>query len=1522
MSTGGFPIPSSTTPGTLPGYVLDTGTVSDPTNPQVMNIGSATPINIPISYGRRAIFGCVVWSGNFNVTADSSGNVADTCDFAVAFGYPGVPQDEISEVQIARLWIEASTTLSSDGTAGQLIFDRTTPGGFALSPNLDFTIYTGTETQMPDETIVKANGADLTPPMRGMIYVVFKKFNMAQYNLRSIPQLRADLVDINAPVDYFVPFAESGVSAVDTLSMDVIPDDGNTVTIDGQIYTLVSGNSDAPNKVKIGTNISGTFNNLIAAINNSGNDGAGTYGVGTIQNVGVSAAPGLAAGTMDITARLSGVAGNSIAVSADLISGSWKTPTLTGATGVSYALPNMKPITVDWSRQRAYFTSLDGGGFVTLRVYDITGLKEVVCLTICDENGTPIPEALVNYLWIWEVHEPSGVIFTTYGGTANNVQMITINPNTGRITSRLGTVSLAFPTVRNPDLISFPTRIRFGMSTWNGTSLMMGSASGTGYFAFVTTIFNDIFCFAIGPDGTIIPAVTYGNGSTQLRNFWFTTGSFPGNISAFALFDEVYTNNTTPGTTQLFGFQSFTETYGFSAYCGIGNSIYVAYWATIDPNFDALGYFSLNRYGAVTIPVLFDTFSAGSGIQKLVWNKAAREMLCFYTDAALKQHLVRYVIVPTPYGINGIFPVLTKVYDVIVPSITVPAFETGHQDSKWEVGMYGYESGAASCVIVNTQDGSYRTYELSSYVTYSADFATNEAAIPNTFTFDSGGADGSQPFAPAGGYFVCRPSVGGGVVSAGLMYVDGILNVRVPLASLLRWLALSAGYTPDQIYVSPSIDDLIIGCLIDVQTDIFQAIQTLGIIFNFQYFESEQLIKFVRTPTGDALDIKANLTIDNIAPSAGGSTSGGETVTDQEALLVDLQPDSVTPTSISLTFFDFTNDFQASTVVAKRTVFPFSLEKDNLQNSYTIPIIMLPSDAFDKVYKALYVLETQRLTATFRTGFEFLLLEPTDAISLNVNGITYLMALYESTINDDYSLSLGGTALGSDNVTLPSIEDIPPGPGPGPGIAGPQVVETIVIDSAILSIMDDPGTSALAVYLVGYGSNWTSANFYYGVDNSPASIFGSVNRGAAVGFVQSKIIDTGMENFTDENATISIQLVDPTISSAFVSATDDDLLSGLNTALIGNKGSWEVIQYKNVTDLGGGSLLLTGIVRGRRDTEHNMGNHKSGCYFIAVQQPTMPQLQTISESDLGKQAIFFAKNSSQNLISSTQTLNINTTSRKPWSPADYSVVFDTDHFIISWARRTKLDAPLLDGSGIVPLEFPTENFEVDIYDQHTGLVAKTLTVAGAETVNYTETSFLADIFPHKSYIQPLLNPGAELYTTDWTASAGAIYATNGIVNSGLLSFSNAASPALAYQNVAVAAGLDTAIDAGNAKCLLSWYQDGGVTDAAATSAMDVAFYDGSSALISTVIGVQQHIDNGTGTMTHREMIVPIPALTRTIRPIINMPHSGSVYIDDIALTIWVKDLATPTMTLAVYQISDDVLIGRGEGVIKTIDIAY
>uniref|UniRef100_A0AB74UL88 Host specificity protein n=1 Tax=Caulobacter phage BL57 TaxID=3348355 RepID=A0AB74UL88_9VIRU len=138
---------------------------------------------IPEIYGTARVAGNMIWSKPFTEKkkkkrAGKGGSYYNQytyfCDFAMGFCKGPVKE-------IRRLWAD-----------GKVIYDTT--GGSEVVDNnkYRFRFYAGDEEQLPDSLVSEDKGLDYAPAYRGLCYVVFDDFALADFGNR-IPQIMAEV---------------------------------------------------------------------------------------------------------------------------------------------------------------------------------------------------------------------------------------------------------------------------------------------------------------------------------------------------------------------------------------------------------------------------------------------------------------------------------------------------------------------------------------------------------------------------------------------------------------------------------------------------------------------------------------------------------------------------------------------------------------------------------------------------------------------------------------------------------------------------------------------------------------------------------------------------------------------------------------------------------------------------------------------------------------------------------------------------------------------------------------------------------------------------------------------------------------------------------------------------------------------------------------------------------------------------------------------------------------------------------
>lgn len=215
----------------------------------------------------------------------------------------------------------------------------------------------------------------------------------------------------------------------------------------------------------------------------------------------------------------------------------------------------------------------------------------------------------------------------------------------------------------------------------------------------------------------------------------------------------------------------------------------------------------------------------------------------------------------------------------------------------------------------------------------------------------------------------------------------------------------------------------------------------------------------------------------------------------------------------------------------------------------------------------------------------------------------------------------------------------------------------------------------------------------------------------------------------DDDHTIDVIMV---AGTAPTSAVDDlTVLNGANVAMLGN----EVIQYRDVADLGDNKYRLSRLLRGRLGTEPFMNSHEINETFVILDSSTVRRV-TQDAVDLNVQRYFKIVGAGRMELNAPITPFINVgVSHRPWKPAQVKGTRSMDDLTITWIRRTRVSFEWLDIVD-VPLGEVDEEYEVDILDG-VGTVLRILKVT-AETAIYTAAEQITDFGAVQSVISVII----------------------------------------------------------------------------------------------------------------------------------------------------------------------------------------
>lgn len=546
----------------------------------------------------------------------------------------------------------------------------------------------------------------------------------------------------------------------------------------------------------------------------------------------------------------------------------------------------------------------------------------------------------------------------------------------------------------------------------------------------------------------------------------------------------------------------------------------------------------------------------------------------------------------------------------------------------------------------------------------------------------------------------------------------------IPLNTVLTWLAKRAGYDAADIFVDASLTDPVLGVHLTKPYKVEQLFADMGKVYDFSYFESGDLIKFVRTGTGASFTIAAALTANDLAPIHESGADGNECV------LTTFDPDGTSIGGVELTYLDPELDYAKN---VQSYISPNIAGTSGTSiTKLDLPIIMTATEAYNRVTQIQLGSTEQQVSQTFRLPQRHLLLEPADGISLTFNGFTYSVRLDEITINGDKSLSCLGRNYGFQRASVVAVDDYL---GKLPqAVPGANVSRPVIIDAPLLQAeLELELTPVVNTGIAGLRQNgWTGGSLMVTqVDQVAWQELRYTTRDIKFATLLSQLPDTTTPNTTDFDTILRVKCksIDANDVGA---ATTDQMLQGMNVLAIGDPtvDRWEYVYFRDVNVVDATTIEFTTLLRGRRGTEVNTGNHALGDHVYLLRSVVIEdsglQPRPAPAALRGSTLVWRAQGDGETANPAFDlTLPLLGNSLKPWAPAHYSVVLaGGNNLNISWVRRSRLASA--EDVEDPPLGEATEAYVLEIYAG--GSLVRTVTGLTSPAYTYTSANQVTDGF--------------------------------------------------------------------------------------------------------------------------------------------------------------------------------------------------
>lgn len=339
---------------------------------------------------------------------------------------------------------------------------------------------------------------------------------------------------------------------------------------------------------------------------------------------------------------------------------------------------------------------------------------------------------------------------------------------------------------------------------------------------------------------------------------------------------------------------------------------------------------------------------------------------------------------------------------------------------------------------------------------------------------------------------------------------------------------------------------------------------------------------------------------------------------------------------------------------------------DGTIKNLEIPLTLTSDEAREIVERILVLSHVGRTTYSFTSSYKNIELEPEDVITVEELGDVRILRVEENIEGGLLTFTAVNAANNDFHSTVSSISSASPPPyTETPKLIGKS--SAIVAELPPLSPLE---TNKLRLSLAVHGyakDGWPGADLYYSTDGTNYTEFRSVSKEASWGRVQTAAPSISDWYVFDETSTITVDMKTGTLSSA----TELEVLNGKNLCLIGQ----ELLGFKNVNDLGGGSYEISGLLRGQYGTEQHISTHSNNEVFVLLDEDVIDF--EVDASEIGKTYYFKAVTEGSALSSATAvSYTLNGKSRRPWPVANLAATrgdAPNQAWTISWEARNQFD---------------------------------------------------------------------------------------------------------------------------------------------------------------------------------------------------------------------------------------------------------
>jgi hypothetical protein len=474
----------------------------------------------------------------------------------------------------------------------------------------------------------------------------------------------------------------------------------------------------------------------------------------------------------------------------------------------------------------------------------------------------------------------------------------------------------------------------------------------------------------------------------------------------------------------------------------------------------------------------------------------------------------------------------------------------------------------------------------------------------------------------------------------------------------------------------------------------------------FDIVESMGLLKFPRRGKAPV----ATLTVQDLA-----ARPSGDQV--QPAVTTSMAMDTDLPMRVTMRYMSAARDYEPGEQKS-----PARYDTDSVQESFIeVPISISGTMAAQCAETLMRDSWAGRWQHDISLDRAWLWLDAADVILVPIDGRNYRCRIEQINDNLIFLRKLNLRRDDDGSYTSYALADSPQRNYPSVIVFGPSTL--VLLDLPPLRDADDDAGIYVVAYRTDASRSWSGAVIHRSADaGATFAQLASVSTEGTVGTLNSTL-GSALSTVWDEANEILVDLE----AGSFESRTSADVLAGANALAVGAPGRWEIIQFRIATQLGERTYKLSKLLRGRRGTEHNIGNHVSGDTVVLLSAGGVARLP-LQLTDIGKEYQYRAV-SVGTTVATAETIAFigEGEALKPFSPVQIAGARDgSNNLTLTWVRRGRLGQELMSGIDI-PLSEATEEYVVEITDGGSPVaVLRTITGITSPTTTYSAAQQTSD----------------------------------------------------------------------------------------------------------------------------------------------------------------------------------------------------